>query len=69
MGGWFRSSSRLLVVAAAVLWIAGCYEDPEVTRYEPGQYKGAPDPLRQKQKTAQQTQRLEERLRTVQMDR
>lgn len=31
-------------LALAVV-LSGCYESTEVTRFEPGQYKGADDPL------------------------
>jgi hypothetical protein len=59
----------MLLAAVLLSSLPGCYDDLTVTRYEPGEYKGAPDPLRLKQGTADQAQQLEERLRLVQMDR
>ncbi len=37
----------LLAVGAIALTVGltGCYESSDVTRFEPGQYKGADDPL------------------------
>ncbi len=41
--------ARRLLTAASALALAavltGCYEDPDVTVYEPGVYKGKEDPL------------------------
>lgn len=31
--------------AIALTTLVGCYEDTHVTEFEPGVYKGAPDPL------------------------
>ena len=63
-----RALVRVLT-AGAVAALSGCYDETGVTRYEPGEYKGASDPLRKMQGTPQQAQRLEERLRLVQADR
>ena len=42
-------SLRRTLLAAGALALAvgltGCYESTDVTRFEPGQYKGADDPL------------------------
>ena len=41
--------ARKLMMAVSALALAavltGCYEDPDVTVYEPGVYKGKEDPL------------------------
>jgi hypothetical protein len=39
---------RILMTASAfalAVALTGCYEDPDVTVYEPGVYKGKDDPL------------------------
>jgi len=39
---------RVLTTASALalaIFLVGCYEDPDVTVYEPGEYKGSKDPL------------------------
>lgn len=64
-----RRTGYRLFSLLAMLWLAGCYEDPGVTFYEAGQYKGRSDPLLATQAEAGQHERLVERLRTVQMDR
>jgi hypothetical protein len=58
-----------LFLAVGLLGLAGCYDEPGVTRYEPGEYKGASDPLLDKVGTAQHAERMEERFRLVQTDR
>lgn len=35
----------LFAVVASVVVLGGCYEETTPTRYEPGVYKGADDPL------------------------
>lgn len=35
----------IMVLLAATALVAGCYESPDVTRLEPGVYKGEQDPL------------------------
>ncbi|MDT8437409.1 MAG: hypothetical protein RQ729_00195 [Wenzhouxiangellaceae bacterium] len=49
----------LLVVAALLL--AGCYESPDVTRFEPGVYKGESDPLLAKSGNTAHQENLAER--------
>lgn len=49
--------------------LAGCYESPEVTVYEPGVYKGERDPLLSLQRSATQQEQLRERFNLVQTDR
>jgi len=58
-----------LVLLATGLLSAGCYEKPQATFFEPGEYKGRTDPLLALEATPEQQQKLVERLRTVQMDR
>jgi hypothetical protein len=64
-----RSVLPAAVALAGLLALSGCYEDPGVTLFEPGVYKGARDPLLEKQASAQQQQRLIERFNLVQTDR
>lgn len=55
-------------VLGASLLLAGCYEGPGVTVLEPGVYKGAADPLMQKDPEAR-AETLAQRFNTVQTDR
>jgi hypothetical protein len=64
-----RQALRYLVLLAIGLASMGCYEKPQVIFFEPGEYKGRTDPLLALEATPEQQQRLEQRLRTVQMDR
>jgi hypothetical protein len=57
------------VTIAAVLLLAGCYESPQQAFYEPGEYRGATDPLLQKQRSEEQQRQLQKRLELVQEDR
>lgn len=52
-----------------VLILTGCYESPEVTLHQPGQYKGTRDPLLVKQQSPEQQARLRARLGQGQTDR
>ena len=56
----------LFLSAAAVL--SACYETTDVTSFEPGVYKGDPDPLLSADAGAR-AETLEERFNTVQTDR
>ncbi|MGB7930835.1 MAG: hypothetical protein WCH04_01210 [Gammaproteobacteria bacterium] len=58
-----------IVLLVTGLLLTGCYEKPQVTFFEPGEYKGRTDPLLALEATPEQQQKLEQRLRTVQMDR
>lgn len=49
--------------------LSGCYEDTDVTVQEPGVYKGKTDPLLEKMETASLQGQLDDRFRSVQMDR
>jgi hypothetical protein len=63
---------RMLAVsllAGAAVWLAGCYDEPGATVYEPGVYKGDHDPLLDKVRTQAHQEGLRERFRTVQLDR
>jgi hypothetical protein len=60
---------RILVLLVTGLLLTGCYEKPRVTFFEPGKYQGRTDPLLALEATPEQQQKLEQRLRTVQMDR
>ena len=57
------------LLAGLTAGLAGCYEEPGVTVYEPGVYKGGHDPLLDKVATEEHQDSLRERFRTVQMDR
>ena len=56
-----------LVATTAV--IAGCHEPVSVTVYEPGEYKGAGDPLLRKHATPEQKEALQKRFTMGQSDR
>ena len=60
---------RILALLVTGLLSTGCYEKPQVTFFEPGKYQGRTDPLLALEATPEQQQKLEQRLRTVQMDR
>ncbi len=64
-----RRSAAGGAVLIATLLVTGCYDDPDVTLYEPGVYKGSPDPLLELQRSAKQQQELQERFSRVQTDR
>lgn len=54
---------------AMLVALAGCHESVSVTVYEPGEYKGAGDPLLKKHATAEQKQALQQRFAMGQSDR
>jgi hypothetical protein len=58
-----------MALPAIALFLTGCYDEPKATFFEPGEYQGRPDPLVSLEASAQQQQKLQERLKTVQMDR
>ena len=71
-GGRRHGATRIaavLVTAAAAAGLSGCYESPKTAVYKPGVYKGAHDPLLDKQADAAQQNRLRQRLDLVQRDR
>jgi len=49
--------------------LAGCHEPVSVTVYEPGEYKGAPDPLLKMHAKAEHKDILKERFASGQADR
>ena len=59
-----------LTVAAVVLatGVAGCWDSTEVTVHNPGEYKGAQDPLLAQSASAR-TETLMKRFQLVQVDR
>lgn len=59
---------RLLAMACVTLLLGGCYENSDVTVYEPGEYKGMRDPLLQ-QNPEQRAETLAKRFQMVQTDR
>lgn len=54
---------------AALVALAGCHESVSVTVYEPGEYKGAGDPLLKKHATTEQKEVLQKRFQMGQSDR
>lgn len=54
---------------AAVVALAGCYEDTDVVVHEPGEYKGMRDPLQDPKATADRQDTLAKRFSLVQADR
>lgn len=64
------STVKLTVgVAATLVALAGCYGPVFPTVYEPGEYKGASDPLLKTHATAESKQALQQRFTTSQTDR
>ncbi len=60
---------RVLVATLCVVGLSACYESPDATLHEPGEYKGGRDPLLAKERTPEQQERLKERFTLVQTDR
>ena len=58
-----------LSVTVLALALTGCFEKPEVTLHEPGQYMGREDPLLKVSGTSEQQERLAKRFHMVQTDR
>lgn len=61
--------STVILSAIIVLGIAGCSDSSDVTLHKPGVYKGAMDPLIEKQRSPQQQEKLVARFNQVQTDR
>lgn len=59
----------LLPTLLATVMLTACYEEPDVTFYEPGVYKGREDPLLELQRSEKQQTTLRKRLELVQTDR
>jgi hypothetical protein len=64
-----KSPLSFALACACLIGLAGCYESPDVTLYEPGEYKGKEDPLLTQARSAQHEQELRERLLSGQTDR
>ena len=65
-----RASRTILAACvASMAMLAGCHEPVSVTVYEPGEYKGAPDPLLKTLAKPEHHDALKERFATVQSDR
>lgn len=59
----------IFLLTATILFVVACYESPEVVVHKPGIYKGARDPLLEKQRSAQQQEMLRDRVMLIQADR
>lgn len=59
----------LLPTLLATVVLTACYEEPELTLYEPGVYKGRTDPLLELERTDEQQSKLRRRLELGQTDR
>ena len=66
---WNQRTVLATGLAVAVVALAACHEPVSVTVYEPGEYKGASDPLLKKHATAEQKAALQKRFETGQSDR
>ena len=66
-----QNYNRLVSAVAfgCLLVASGCTEQITVEMHEPGEYKGAPDPLLEIANTAEQNARLEQRVLAIQTDR
>ena len=60
---------RSILLILMFLTVGACYDSPLVAVRVPGEYKGAVDPLLEKQRLPQQQNALKERLLLVQTDR
>ena len=58
----------IFMILASSLLLTACYDDVGVTLYEPGEYKGATDPLVSVSKTNAHKERLRKRFDLVQTD-
>ena len=61
--------SMMVVMAVLGVMLTGCYESPQVVLHKPGVYKGAKDPLVEKQASPEQQKQLLMRFNQVQTDR
>jgi hypothetical protein len=64
-----RIKSVMLGVVIVAFAVSGCSNSSDVTLHKPGVYKGAIDPLIEKQQSPQQQERLVARFNLVQTDR
>lgn len=63
-----RIAANTFLAAAIAVMLTGCWEDTDVTLHEPGEYKGARDPLLHPG-AASRDEALQARFRLVQTDR
>jgi hypothetical protein len=61
--------TAVTVLAAGLVALSGCGESTDVTLHKPGVYKGAKDPLVEKQRDPKQQELLLARFNQVQTDR
>lgn len=64
-----RANWLMAVTMVLGSMLAGCYESPDVVLHKPGVYKGAKDPLVEKQAMPEQQKQLAARFNQVQTDR
>lgn len=64
-----RVACLMTATGLGTLALAGCYESPDATVYEAGDYKGEPDPLVEKLRSEEVQETLAERIETGQTDR
>jgi hypothetical protein len=60
---------RTVLLPLMLLVVGACYDSPRVAIRVPGVYKGAVDPLLEKQRMPQQQDKLKQRVLLVQTDR
>jgi len=63
------SKATLAACVAALALLAGCHEPVSVTVYEPGEYKGASDPLLKAHAKAESKEALQKRFAMAAADR
>jgi hypothetical protein len=61
--------TAVTVLAVSLVALSGCGESTDVTLHKPGVYKGAKDPLVEKQRDPKQQELLLARFNQVQTDR
>lgn len=66
---WNKRTVLATGLAFAMVALAACHEPVSVTVYEPGEYKGAKDPLLKQHATAEHKEVLQKRFQTGQSDR
>lgn len=66
---WNKRKLLATGLASAMFALAACHEPVSVTVYEPGEYKGASDPLLKMHATTDQKAALQKRFETGQSDR
>ena len=64
-----KTIQLLAAGVAMVAVVAACYESPDVSLHEPGQYLGKTDPLVEKMKSEDFRRQLVDRFKEVQTDR